>query len=519
MWHELPDSNKAEYKRMILAFASLTEMFAQKATDDMPAPIINSKYQETVFQKVFGATSEDKGNTSFDASLEQADEDGKKSRFLVGIKTFGIASGAQKIAQFKAHSADWSSLISKMEKNAQARKGIALSKNDISSRNKALYKQLARKIASLRNMRIDSAIANLQGFRISDCDEDIEMVYHVLMPSKKGEPPHIYVGETDYSKIDIDNISVTGCTTEKNPTNFDFTDGRHSYRYTSADSQLLMNFQNSDIVVEKWQMQYAADAYSIFSEIADKIHKEKITSAYESYSWKINVEPYSGFNNFYGVGSKIGINERPKRIEKIRLKYSDCVKKQTLDTIIKYLSDFLTDKATTDAQKQDKAHLRNKILALIKCTENTELEKDVSKLLFRPKSEIYIPIPNSAQFHAEHPDFFAPNAGKMNAKNKPILDKERRRFTLVFEPSGDAIESYITQDSGKAIESCEKQSYLGEWILRKVFQLGEYEPLTYERLEEIGINGIRLSRFRDDTSVHLQFIWIDDDDLPSDYIK
>ena len=49
MWTDLPITERDEYKRMILSFASLTEMFAQKAEDDVPTPIINSKYQETVF--------------------------------------------------------------------------------------------------------------------------------------------------------------------------------------------------------------------------------------------------------------------------------------------------------------------------------------------------------------------------------------------------------------------------------------------------------------------------------------
>ena len=31
MWKILPEEEKKEYKRMILAFASLTEVFAQKA--------------------------------------------------------------------------------------------------------------------------------------------------------------------------------------------------------------------------------------------------------------------------------------------------------------------------------------------------------------------------------------------------------------------------------------------------------------------------------------------------------
>ena len=54
MWNQLPISEKREYKKMILAFASLTEMFAQKSENEdneevLLSPIINSKYQETVF--------------------------------------------------------------------------------------------------------------------------------------------------------------------------------------------------------------------------------------------------------------------------------------------------------------------------------------------------------------------------------------------------------------------------------------------------------------------------------------
>ena len=79
--------------------------------------------------------------------------------------------------------------------------------------------------------------------------------------------------------------------------------------------------------------------------------------------------------------------------------------------------------------------------------------------------------------------------------------------------------SYITQDNGKAIQSFKKQSYLGKWILKKVFQLKEYEPLTSQKLEEIGINGIRLYKMENSDDIHLQFIWIDSDHLPKDIIK
>ena len=71
MWKDLPENEKEEYKRMILAFASLTELFSQKneENDEIPAPIINSKYQETIFQKAFHASAEDIGNTSYDVAI------------------------------------------------------------------------------------------------------------------------------------------------------------------------------------------------------------------------------------------------------------------------------------------------------------------------------------------------------------------------------------------------------------------------------------------------------------------
>lgn len=96
MWNELPAEQRNEYKRMILAFASLTEMFAQKADNPSEedaqqsgtlSPIINSKYQETVFQKVFHASSEDIANTSYDAAI---DDKQNNTKYLIGITAFDM---------------------------------------------------------------------------------------------------------------------------------------------------------------------------------------------------------------------------------------------------------------------------------------------------------------------------------------------------------------------------------------------------------------------------------------------
>lgn len=106
-WTDLPLEQKQEYKTLICAFSSLTELFAQKNEEaDTPTPYVNSKMQEKVFCHCFHAKVEDVGNTSFDASLK-IDCDGKEQKYLVGIKTFLIDSGPQKIAQMKAASPQW----------------------------------------------------------------------------------------------------------------------------------------------------------------------------------------------------------------------------------------------------------------------------------------------------------------------------------------------------------------------------------------------------------------------------
>ena len=57
--------------------------------------------------------------------------------------------------------------------------------------------------------------------------------------------------------------------------------------------------------------------------------------------------------------------------------------------------------------------------------------------------------------------------------------------------------------------SKDNQQKLGEWILNGVFQLPEYEPLTREHLEKVGINAIKIYRVQDDEAIHLEFIWDD----------
>ncbi|WP_270351786.1 hypothetical protein [Ligilactobacillus ruminis] len=499
MWNKLPKHQKDNYRKLITNFASLSEAFAQKAdSNDKIAPIINSKFQETAFQRSFNAQVEDISNSSYDASVISEDN----TKYLVGIKSFGVNSGDQKVAQFKSNSVEWTNDFDQMRRNAKGKKD----KEEVDSVNNSLYLKMARTIANLRNKRILSSKAQIRGFKANN--DDTEDVYHVLMPSKKGDNPKIYVGETSYSEIDINNLNILGATSVRNPENFIFFDGKHRYKYTAADSQLYMSFDNKNIIVDSWDVKYIDDAFRVFENLSDIIEKSTSVKKYESYEWPIIVQPFSGFNAFYGntkMAKKDGYREH--RICKFRDKYKNIVdNKVVFENVVNDLKIILLNSWKTTEEKFDMVKVREKLMSDVSKLKNNDLAEDVCSMVYRPTSELYIPIANSREFHNAHPDFFGKNVGTFKeGTNKLALPKEKRIFTLRLLPSGDEIKSYINQDNGKAIQSIDNQEILGEWILRKVFQLKEREPLTKQRLDELGISGLRLSKI-DDRLIGLEFI-------------
>lgn len=515
MWFNLNNEDKQNYKLLITNFASLSEAFSQKKeyeeSEDFVAPIINSKFQETVFQKSFNAFGEDISNTSYDASII-LDE---KNKYLVGIKSFGISSGDQKIAQFKSDSQSrgWIDKFNTIRDNSQNAK----TKEENDSINNNYYYELAKEISLLRNKRIASSKEQLKGFIYDDVT--VKSVYHVLMPSKKGENPKIYVGEIDYLPIDIENIEIEGATSLKTPTNFKFNDGKHFYKYTSADSQLYMNFKNKDIVLEEWELEYVKDPFYIFENLHLLSRKSEENKILQTVSWMIankdgKVEESSGFNAFDG-SSKIGKSSREKRIKKVEkyLKDNFCIEDSNF--IIDILKKILIENNKTAEKKE----LRFKLINYIKNLNDDYLKYEIEKMVYRPVGEVYIPIPDSKNFHKNFPDFFAKDAGKLEeGKSSLVLSKEKRTFKLKFISSGNVIDAYINQDAGKAIQSIDRQDILGEWLLRGVFQLKERELLTAERLAELHINAIRFTKYKNIEEIGIEFIWIDENNPPEDAI-
>ncbi|GAB6169549.1 hypothetical protein JCM1393_20090 [Clostridium carnis] len=98
----------------------------------------------------------------------------------------------------------------------------------------------------------------------------------------------------------------------------------------------------------------------------------------------------------------------------------------------------------------------------------------------RDFNEVYIPIP--AWIHKVFCGFF-PN------RDVP--------FKLVL-PDGNELSAKICQDGGKALMTNPNQA-LGKWILRQVMDLNEGELLTYDRLEELGLDSVVIYKEDEET--------------------
>ena len=93
----------------------------------------------------------------------------------------------------------------------------------------------------------------------------------------------------------------------------------------------------------------------------------------------------------------------------------------------------------------------------------------------RHNNEVYIPVPVEIQKNL--PDFF------------PDRDTP---FELKL-PNDKKMRSKICQAGGKALMSYSNRE-LGEWILRDVLGLEEGELLTYEKLQVLGIDSVRIDK-------------------------
>ena len=93
----------------------------------------------------------------------------------------------------------------------------------------------------------------------------------------------------------------------------------------------------------------------------------------------------------------------------------------------------------------------------------------------RDYNEVYIPIPS-----------------KIHKCSKEFFPNRDMPFTLHL-PNGSSMSAKVCQDNSKALMSNPNKE-LGKWILRDILNLKEGELLSYEKLQFIGIDSIRIDK-------------------------
>lgn len=462
IWDSYDAQRREQYITSIQALGALSPLFRQKAegSEDHTA-FISSKYQETVFARFFQGKVVDKGNDPYDVMVPSPTE-GKRD--LVGIKTFlNSSSSMQKVMQFKsvANNEGWSQWITDKE-----------------------YDRLIGRIASLRNQKLRSTQNLLAGAGLTPETAFENIFYHYLSPAKDGV---VHVGETDYPFMDETDLSYTEPDESKRITAIFFTDGTHDFKYTPADSTLYMRFNHREKspggdIVHEFEVKHFEDPHAAIMRML-------------SHEFGIETTP---------------ADEESPAVDALLTEAVEVIEEEPEEYVVFPL--FRLDKwGDTDAGEVDK-----------KSGLNVRLGKSKNKgsNTPRPENEVEIRIPDAREFHEEHPYFFGTSSSgegvsklvRQNGKWKPFFDKDERTFKLTLTQSGVEMDAIITGDGNKQIMSKTSQKILGGWILSQVFQLAPYEMLTRDKLDELGLDGIKLIKL-DEGHIGMEFIKVTNRDL------
>lgn len=183
---EIDNGNDNEYAKLLFAVSGLSRLFSENST-----PYIHYRAVENIFCRSFNAENLSRNDTAFDAKYNSTG---------VGLKTF-ISLGERKLEKIAE--------FNQVSKQLRKLKGKALAEN----------------LAYFRNQRIE--LAN----RFYNLDSSI---YHIVARRNN----ELLIFETDYKKIDIDNIRFVK---EKDST-LVFEDGFHLYSFNFSKSTLFREF-------------------------------------------------------------------------------------------------------------------------------------------------------------------------------------------------------------------------------------------------------------------------------------
>ena len=283
VWAQYSTEQREEYIKFLQVYGALSNLFRQKQGDMIP--YLDSKFQETVFAKIFNSQNADIGNTPHDVVSVFGND-----RIGVGLKTWMNSKPSfQKVMQLKRYQNEISSVF----KN-----------NDLEA--------LAYKISEIKNERMKSDYERL-GL------SENKNIYHYVTRDEG----RFVINECAYPLIDLNKLEKFNLT----PTAFSWSDGQKDYKYTFGDSQIHQKFDSSkkdtfllhqfDIQIIEDPFSFLLEAYFNFIDKA-KVATTNIVEAYlPLYSFETKeVEEKSGLNAWNGA-PKVKGSDRPRPLNEV----------------------------------------------------------------------------------------------------------------------------------------------------------------------------------------------------------
>ncbi|MBW7799690.1 NgoFVII family restriction endonuclease [Streptococcus thermophilus] len=266
VWERYSKEERDEYVRFLQVYGALSNLFRQKHGD--PIPYLDSKFQETVYAKVFKGENVDIGNTPHDVLSVFGND-----RIGIGVKTWMNSKPSyQKVMQLKRFKPEIDPYFEKSDE------------------------ELAFKLSQIKN---DRMISDYNRLGLSE----YKNIYHYVTR----DAGKFVVQETAYPLVDFNNLQNF----KRTDTTFSWSDGEKDYKFTRGDSQIWQHFDSNKkdtLILNQFDVSIIDDPFDfllksyfhfIDTSDADK-QKEDIVEIYlPLYSYRTKeVEEKSGLNSW-----------------------------------------------------------------------------------------------------------------------------------------------------------------------------------------------------------------------------
>jgi len=322
VWEKYSAEQKDEYIKFLQVYGALSNLFRQKQGDMVP--YLDSKFQETVFAKIFKSENVDIGNTPHDVLSVFGND-----RIGIGLKTWmGSKPSFQKVMQLKRYQNE-----------------INEFRNDLHS--------LAYKISEIKNERMKSDYYRL------GLSED-KNIYHYVTRDKG----LFTINESAYPLIDLNNLRDFNITSSA----LSWSDGNKDYRYTFGDSQILQKFDSkkyNSLVLNRFDVKIIEDpfafllkAYFDIIETSKPIEIDIIEAYLPLYSYQSKeVEEKSGLNAWNGAPKNKDSNT-PRPLNEVYIPVPREFHKKHPDFFIENIFEFEKIRKNYTGNKDNKPEIR-----------------------------------------------------------------------------------------------------------------------------------------------------------------